>query len=45
MFRLDSTTTINKAQGQGINNLGVYLPQAVFFHRQFDELVYLTHLN
>ena len=27
--------TINKAQGQSINNLGVYLPQPVFSHGQF----------
>ena len=26
--------TINKAQGQSINNLGVYLPQPVFSHGQ-----------
>ena len=26
--------TINKAQGQRINNLGVYLPQPVFSHGQ-----------
>ena len=27
--------TINKAQGQSINNLEVYLPQPVFSHGQF----------
>ena len=27
--------TINKTQGQSINNLGVYLPQPVFSHGQF----------
>ena len=26
--------TVNKAQGQSINNLGVYLPQSVFSHGQ-----------
>ena len=26
--------TINKAQGQSTNNLGVYLPQPVFSHGQ-----------
>ena len=26
--------TVNKAQGQSINNLGVYLPQPVFSHGQ-----------
>ena len=26
--------TINKAEGQSINNLGVYLPQPVFSHGQ-----------
>ena len=26
--------TINKAQGQSINNLGVYLPQPVYSHGQ-----------
>ena len=26
--------TMNKAQGQSINNLGVYLPQPVFSHGQ-----------
>ena len=27
-------TTINKAQGQSINNLGVFLPQPVFYQKQ-----------
>ena len=27
--------TINEAQGQSINNLGVYLPQPVFSHGKF----------
>ena len=26
--------TVNKAQGQSMNNLGVYLPQPVFSHGQ-----------
>ena len=26
--------TINKAQGQSVNNLGVYLPEPVFSHEQ-----------
>ena len=26
--------TINKAQGQTIANVGIYLPEPVFYHRQ-----------
>ena len=33
-IRLCFAMTINKAQGQSINNLGVYLPQPVFSHGQ-----------
>ena len=33
-FRLCFAMTINKTQGQSINNLGVYLPQPVFSHGQ-----------
>ena len=31
-IKLCFAMTINKAQGQSINNLGVYLPQPVFSH-------------
>ena len=34
-IRLCFAMTINKAKGQSINNLGVYLPQPVFSHGQF----------
>lgn len=33
-IRLCFVITINKAQGQTIPNVGVYLPQSVFFHGQ-----------
>ena len=33
-IKLCFAMTINKAQGQSINNLGVYLPQPVFSHGQ-----------
>ena len=33
-IKLCFAMTINKAQGQSINNLGVYLPQPVFLHGQ-----------
>ena len=33
-IKLCFATTINKAQGQSINNFGVFLPQPVFSHGQ-----------
>ena len=34
-FRFSFTMTINKPQGQTIQNVGVYLPESVFWHDQF----------
>ena len=33
-IRLCFAMTINKTQGQSINNIGVYLPQPIFSHGQ-----------
>ena len=33
-IKLCFAMTINKAQGQSINNLGVFLPQPVFYQKQ-----------
>ena len=36
--------TINKAQGQSINNLGVYLPQPVLSHGQLYVILWRAGL-
>ena len=45
-IRLCFAMTINKAQGQTIHNVGLYLPQHVFSHgqlKQFTTLVCICH--
>ena len=42
-IRLSFAMTVNKAQGQSINYLGVHLPQPVFSHGQLYGALSLPH--
>ena len=42
-IRLSFAMTMNKAQGQNIDNLGVHLPQPVFSHGQLYVALSLPH--